>query len=186
LAALTDGTPLSLAIVDAGLSPDPEQFVRRLRASAATPLPVVVFAGTVPSAADVVVLSALGVTFVNEHAATSHILPALAPHLYPDNFNRRAGPRVVLGVPITYHAGETIAGSVTLNLGKGGLAIRTLTPQPTGSTFGVKFRLPGQSADIEAMVRVAWSDRKVGMGVQFERLSSADQRAIDAYVDARL
>ena len=52
------------------------------------------------SADEVRELAALGVAgYVNEYSAVQHILPSLAPHLFPDNFNRRGSPRVVLGIP---------------------------------------------------------------------------------------
>jgi hypothetical protein len=43
--------------------------------------------------------------------------------------------------------------------------------------------LPGQTGEIEAWGRVAWSDRKNGMGIQFERVDSRSQGAIDRYVE---
>jgi uncharacterized protein (TIGR02266 family) len=75
---------------------------------------------------------------------------------------------------------------VTLDVGKGGLGIRTMNPLPKGTAVQVKFRLPGMPAEIDATGRVAWSDRKVGMGVEFERMSSSHQRAIDGFVDSHL
>lgn len=183
-AAADMSKPVSLALVDLGLAADGVTFVRALRESSGRPIPVVIFSGTIASAAQVAQLSAINVAgYVNEHAATTQILPALAPHLFPDSFNRRASPRIALGVPVSYRAGQTIAGAVTLDVGKGGLAIRTMNPFPPGTTIQVKFRLPGGQADIEAVGRVAWSDRKVGMGVQFDRISSADQDAVDKFVD---
>jgi uncharacterized protein (TIGR02266 family) len=183
-AAADISKPVSLALVDLGLAADGVTFVRALRESSGRPMPVVIFSGTVASAAQVAQLSAINVAgYVNEHAATTQILPALAPHLFPDSFNRRASPRIALGVPVSYRAGQTIAGAVTLDVGKGGLAIRTMNPFPPGTTIQVKFRLPGGEADIDAVGRVAWSDRKVGMGVQFDRISSADQDAVDKFVD---
>ena len=47
----------------------------------------------------------------------------------------------------------------------------------------MRFRLPGSKRDIEAESRVAWSDRRVGMGLQFEKVEPADQAAIDEFVD---
>jgi hypothetical protein len=47
----------------------------------------------------------------------------------------------------------------------------------------VRFRLPGSKRDIEAECRVAWSDRRVGMGQQFEKMESIDQASIDEFVD---
>ena len=58
---------------------------------------------------------------------------------------------------------------------------RALSP---GLLAELKFRLPGKS-EIEVRGRVVWSDRKVGMGVRFERVSPADQRAIDALTGSR-
>jgi uncharacterized protein (TIGR02266 family) len=86
-------------------------------------------------------------------------------------------------VPVSYRAGQTIAGAVTLDVGKGGLAIRTMNPLAPGTEVLLKFRLPNAGEDIEASGRVAWSDRKVGFGVQFDRVSQDDQTAIDAFVD---
>jgi uncharacterized protein (TIGR02266 family) len=183
-AAADRAVPISLALVDLGLSPDGVAFIRALKQEAGRVLPVVVFSGTVTSAGQVPRLLALGIGgYVNEHAATPQILPALAPHLFPDNFNRRASARVALGVPVSYRAGQTIAGAVTLDVGKGGLAIRTMNPLTLGTEVQLKFRLPNATEDIEAAGRVAWTDRKVGMGVQFERVAPDDQTAIDAFVD---
>jgi uncharacterized protein (TIGR02266 family) len=147
-------------------------------------LPILVFSGTVASADEVRTLASLGVAgYVNEYSAVQHILPSIAPHLFPDNFNRRGSPRVVLGIPVAYHFGATIAAALTLNLSKGGLGIRTMSPLPAGSKVRARFRLPGSTDDIETESRVAWSDRRVGMGLQFERVDTAAQAAIDEFVD---
>lgn len=178
------GSPISLCLVDLGLAADGVALIRGLREAAGRAVPVVVFSGSVTDARQVAALATMGISgFVNEHAAAPQILPALAPHLFPDNFNRRVSPRVTLGVPVSYRSGQVIAGAVTLDVGKGGLAIRTMNPLPRGSAVQLRFRLPGVAADIEASARVAWSDRKVGMGLQFEHLAAADQAVVDAFVD---
>ena len=183
-AAADAAAPISLALVDLGLAADGISFVHTLRQRAGRALPVVVFAGTIRSADEVRALLAMNVAgYVNEHATTQQILPSLAPHLFPDNFNRRTSPRVVLGMPVSYRSGQTIAASLTLNIGKGGLAIRTMSPLAPDTPVHLKFRLPGSASDLEAEGRVAWSDRKVGMGIQFERLDAEDQAAIDAFVE---
>lgn len=183
-AAADPGRPISLALVDLGLAEDGVGFIRALRETAGRPLPVVVFAGTVETADHVRALLDVHVAgYVNEHAATPQILPALAPHLFPDSFNRRTSPRVKLGVPVSYKAGQTITGSLTLDIGRGGLAIRTMSPLEAGTPVQIKLRLPGDGAEIEASGRVAWCDRKVGMGIQFDRLEAGGQAAIDAFVD---
>ena len=87
-------------------------------------------------------------------------------------------------IPIQYHFGSTIAAALTLNLGRGGIAIRTTSPLDAGAQVHVRFRLPGAKLDTDADGRIAWSDRRVGMGVQFEQLDPATQTSIDNFVDA--
>lgn len=160
------------------------ELVRSIRKLDAGRLPILVFSGTIANAEEVRDLAALGVAgYINEYSAVQHILPSLAPHLFPDNFNRRGSPRVVLGIPVAYRFGSTIAAALTLNLSKGGLGVRTMSPLAPGSKARARFRLPGSKRDIEAEARVAWSDRRVGMGLQFERMPAEDQSAIDDFVD---
>jgi uncharacterized protein (TIGR02266 family) len=148
-------------------------------------LPILVFSGTIATADEVRALARLGVVgYINEYSAVQHILPAIAPHLFPDNFNRRSSPRVVLGIPVQYRVGNTIAAALTLNLSHGGLGIRTTSPLDAGTRLRVRFKLPGAAADIEAEGRVAWSHTRVGMGIQFETVAAASQTEIDNFVDA--
>jgi two-component system cell cycle response regulator DivK len=160
------------------------ELVRAIRRIEDGRMPILIFSGTIGSADEVKELASLGVSgYVNEYSAVQHILPSIAPHLFPDNFNRRGSPRVVLGIPVAYHFGATIAAALTLNLSKGGLGIRTMSPLPAGSKVRARFRLPGSNDDIETESRVAWSDRRVGMGLQFEKVDAAAQTAIDEFVD---
>jgi uncharacterized protein (TIGR02266 family) len=146
-------------------------------------LPVVVFAGSVTSADQVLALVALGVTtFINEQAAGPQILPALAPQLFPDNFNRRTSERVPVAVPVSFQSRGVIAGARTQDLSRGGVAIRTLEPLPLGTVLELTFRLPGSARDVTATGRVAWSNQRVGMGVQFERLTTEAQQLLSSFV----
>jgi uncharacterized protein (TIGR02266 family) len=176
--------PISLAVVDLGLAPDAGALVGAIKQRAGRHVPVVIFAGSVRSGADVPTLLAAGVSgYLNEHAATAQLVPALAPHLFPDSFDRRSSARVTLGIPVSYRSGQTIAGALTLNVGKGGIGVRTMSPLAAGSAVQIKFRLPAGASDIEATGRVAWSNRQVGFGIQFERVDAQAQSAIDAFVD---
>jgi type IV pilus assembly protein PilZ len=160
-------------------------LIRAIRQIDGGRVPVLVFSGTIASAADVKELSTLGIAgYVNEYSAAQNIVPALAPHLFPDNFNRRSSPRVVLGIPVQYRFGKTIAAALTLNLSRGGIAIRTTSPLESGSRVKVRLRMPGSKQDIDIEGRVAWHDRRVGMGVQFESVDPAHQTLIDDFVDA--
>ncbi len=183
-AAADPAHPVSLTLLDLGLGLDPGQLVSDIRRQSGRAIPVVVFAGSVRSGADVPALLATGVAgYLNEHATTAQILPALAPHLFPDSFDRRSSARVTLGIPVSYRAGQTIAGALTANIGKGGIGIRTMSPLAAGTSVQVKFKLPAGISELEATARVAWSNRQVGMGIQFERLDHAAQIAIDTFVD---
>ncbi len=180
-----DVSTLDLVVLDLRLPhANGVEVIRAIRKMDDGRLPILVFSGTIGGADEVRDLAALGVAgYINEYSAAQHILPALAPHLFPDNFNRRGSPRVVLGIPVAYRFGNTIAAALTLNLGRGGLAIRTTSPLEGGTLVRVRFRLPGarHEADIEA--RVTWSDRRVGMGLQFARVDPDDQATIDEFVD---
>src|SRR2546425_3477891 len=177
---------IDLIVLDLRLPHAPGvDLVRSIRKLDDGKLAILIFSGTIASADEVRDLAALGVAgYVNEYSAVQHILPSLAPHLFPDNFNRRNSPRVVLGIPVQYRFGNTIAAALALNLGHGGLAIRTTSPLESAAKIKVRFRLPGSKRDVDAEGRVAWSDRRVGMGVQFEKVDAASQVLIDNFVDA--
>jgi uncharacterized protein (TIGR02266 family) len=177
---------IDLVVLDLRLPHAPGvDLVRSIRRLDDGKLPILIFSGTIASADEVRELAALGVAgYVNEYSAVQHILPSLAPHLFPDNFNRRASPRVVLGIPIQYRFGNTIAAALTLNLSHGGIAIRTTSPLESASRIRVRFRMPGSKRDIDGEGKVAWSDRRVGMGIQFDKVDPATQTIIDSFVDA--
>jgi uncharacterized protein (TIGR02266 family) len=147
--------------------------------------PVVVFSGTIASGREVKELAALGVSgYLNEYTGTQHIVPALAPHLFPDAHNRRSSPRVTLGVPISYRVQNSISTALTLNVSTGGVAVRTTSLLPVGTVLRIRFRMPKASHEIEADARVAWVDRRVGMGLQFTRIDASDQALVQAFVSA--
>jgi len=177
---------IDLVVVDLRLPNAPGvELVRGLRKIDEGRLTVLVFSGTIASADEVRELASLGVAgYINEYSAVQHILPSLAPHLFPDSFNRRGSPRVVLGIPIAYRFGNTIATALTLNLSRGGIAVRTTSPLELGAKARLRFRLPGGKRELDVEARVAWCDRRTGMGLQFERVEGADQSSIDEFVDA--
>lgn len=158
-------------------------LVRALRAIDGFNAPIVVFSGTIANADEVRDLAALGIAgYINEYSAVQHIVPALAPHMFPEQHNRRSGPRVVLGIPVAYRLSNTIAAALTLNISHGGLAIRTTNPLDMGTILKVRFRLPGAGKDVDTEGRVAWADRRTGMGLQFTKVAPAEQATIDDFV----
>ena len=161
------------------------ELVRRIRKLDQGRLPILVFSGTVASAEEVRELAALGVGgYLNEYSAVEHILPSIAPHLFPDTFNRRGGPRVVMGIPVSYRAGGTIAAALSLNLSRGGIAIRTSGPLPRDAAVKLRFALPGAKRELETEGVVCWSDERAGMGMRFTNVKPANQTAVDEFVNA--
>ena len=161
------------------------ELVRAIRRLDGGRLSILIFSGTIASAEEVRELTSLGIAgYVNEYSAAPHIVPSLAPHLFPDSFNRRSSPRVVLAIPVQYRFGNTIAAALTLNIGRGGFAIRTTSPLDVGVRIKLRFRLPGSPRDVDADGRVTWSAPRVGMGIQFEQIAPAGQTVVDAFVDA--
>jgi uncharacterized protein (TIGR02266 family) len=158
-------------------------MVRVLRQLSGSETPIVVFSGTIADASEVRDLTGLGVSgYVNEYSATQNILPALAPHLFPEHYQRRSGPRVALGNPVAYRIGNTIASAVATNVSRGGLGIRTASPVEVGTGMRVRFRLPTSRTDIESEAQVVWAEHGVGMGVQFSLLDGEARTALESFV----
>lgn len=186
LIAAIEARPVDLILLDLGLPPARgTSVVRAIRSRDEGRTPIVVFSGTITDAGQVRDLAELGITaYVNEYSAPQKIVAALAPHLFPDNFNRRNSPRVQVALAISYRIGNSIASSVTTNIGKGGLGLRATSPLAQGTLMTVRFKLPGSARELDADARVCWTDRNLGMGLQFERIAPANQTALDDFVDA--
>lgn len=173
---------IDLLVLDVGLE---RQIVQRIR-QVAPAAPIIAFSRSVRSARDVRALAGLGVErYVDEHVAAERILPALAPLLSPNSFDRRTSRRRTLGIPAALRRGDAIVPAFTLNVGNGGMAVRAMTGLGAGAEVTVRFRLPRSRRDIEVAARVVWSDRQTGLGLQFENVDTADQSAIDEFVDRR-
>lgn len=177
------GSRLDLVVLDLQLpQAKGTNLVRAIRDAGHT-APILVFSGTISDAREVRELKALGVAgFINEYTAPMHILPALAPHLFPDSFNRRASPRVALAVTVSMRVDNVIKSAVCANVSKGGIFLRTMTPQQVGKRMRVRFKLPG-GREIDADATVAWSDARSGMGLQFVSIGADAQAALDEFVD---
>ena len=160
-------------------------LVRGLRGIDAFRAPIAIFSGTIASADEVRELSTLGVAgYVNEYTAVHHIVPSLAPHLFPDHYNRRSSPRAVAAVAVSYRFGNTVAAALTLNVSRGGVAVRTTSLLEVGTIIKVRFRLPGSQGEVAAEARVSWVDRRVGMGLQFTQIEADAQTVIDQFVQS--
>lgn len=176
---------IDLIVANLRVVPPPAlDLIRNMRGCGACRLPILIFSGSITNAQEVRMLAGLGIAgYVNEHSGAGHIASLLAPHLFPDSFDRRLSPRVPLDIPVSCRFDDTIVAARTLDLGKGGLAIWTTTRLDPGAAVEVGFRLPATRHPVAARARVIWHDRRHGAGLCFERVDSADRAAIDAFVD---
>ena len=160
-------------------------LVKRIRKLDNGMLPILVFSGSVQSVDEVRELAALGVAgYLNDYSAAEHILPSIAPHLFPGTFHKREHPRVVMGIPVSYRIGKTITAALAMDLSRGGMALRTSSPPVRGTVLKVKFALPGSKRQLEAEAVVCWSVQKAGIGMQFTKVKPSDQNLIDGFVEA--
>ena len=182
------GEALDLLLLNLDLIKFPDETVSQsIKNIGADGLPMLIFSGSISNAREIRELADVGITnYINEHSTIQQILPSLTPHLFPNNFDRRTSIRVVLNIPITYKCESTIATALTLNISKGGLGIRTINPLGLETKVELRFRLPGYTSEIEATSRVAWHDKRGGMGLQFEQVNSTNQSAIDEFIDQQV
>lgn len=180
-----DFDDLHLIVLDLRMPHASIDLVRRIRKLDGGKLPILVFSGSVTSVDDVRELAALGVSgYLNEYSATEHILPSIAPHLFPGTFHKREHPRVVMGIPVSYRIGKTITAALAMDVSSGGMAIRTSNPPVRGTAVKVKFALPGSKRQLEAEAVVCWSVQRAGMGMRFTKVKPTDQSVITGFVEA--
>jgi uncharacterized protein (TIGR02266 family) len=180
------GDTIDMIVLDVRLSgSDASSLVRKLRKLLPHSPGIVGFSGTVGDTAALRRLAALNVTaFINEYTSERNILRALQPFLAGDDTHRRVCPRVALGAAVTFRHGHTIVTAVTLNISRGGVAIRSTTPLPVGTSVRLRLRLPSPAKEIEADGRVVWSNPQSGMGLRFDRICGDHQDAIEEFVNS--
>jgi CheY-like chemotaxis protein len=185
--ALRTPDEIDLALLDASMAREAsDTLLVHPRASRQRPT-VVVFGSTVADATQARELAAAGVdAYINDFSSPQQILSNLAPYLFHDNFDRRASPRVPVAMGVSCRVGSLVSAATALNIGRGGIALRTLAPVPAGSSVTLRFRLPGVAHDLDVDARVCWTDSHLGLGAQFERISPEDQQALDVYVERHL
>ena len=161
------------------------ELVKRVRKLDGRKIPILLFSSSVTSVDEVRELASLGVSgYLNEYIATEHILPSIAPHLFPGTFHKREHPRVVMGIPVSYKIGKVHTAALAMDVSSGGMAIRTNKPPVRGTACTVKFALPGSKRQLEAEGVVLWSVAKAGMGMRFTKVKPADQALLDGFVEA--
>ena len=115
--------------------------------------------------------------YVNDFSTPQQILSSLAPYLFHDNFNRRASPRVAVAMGVSCRVGQQrrrVADGPQHRARRDRAAHARARAQRDAS-MTLRFRLPAVAHDLEVDARVCWTDPHLGLGAQFERVSTEDQ-----------
>jgi len=94
--------------------------------------------------------------------------------------NRRKHPRAPLATQI--YCQECMSLAFSRDVSRGGMFVDTRDPLPIGSEITIRFHLNDEGPIVVALAEVKYHVTKLGMGVQFLELSTADRKRIDDYV----
>ncbi len=162
------------------------ELVKRIRKLDNGRLPILVFSGSVGSVDEVRELAALGVAgYLNEYSAVEHILPSIAPHLFPETFHRREHPRVVMGIPVSYRIGKTITAALAMNLEP--RRHGDSHHQPAGARHGVEGEVRAARIEARSSRSKAWcagATRRPASACSSRRSSRPIRQLIDGFVEA--
>ena len=100
---------------------------------------------------------------------------------------QRATRRLPIRVEVEYSTTEDFLLDYTANVSLGGVFIVTDTPLEVGTRFRLRLRLPFRKRPLETLGVVRWVQESdgvmnAGMGVLFDGLSGADQRAVERMI----
>src|SRR5687767_8299939 len=86
-----------------------------------------------------------------------------------DYIRTRSSPRLPVVLPVTYQSAGELVRDLVLNIGEGGLFIRTSKPLPIGTVIEMAITIEGVET-IQQKGRVTWARGLPGdgMGVRFE------------------
>lgn len=101
---------------------------------------------------------------------------------------KRGASRVPIRVLVEYERLDDFLADYTSSVSLGGMFIHTEDPLPMDTRFRLRFTVPTRDTAVEAYAVVRWvvpvSDGMTpGMGVDFEPLSEADQKAVEAWLE---
>ena len=105
------------------------------------------------------------------------------PQLIKVEVERRQYRRVKLVTQVRCEAPECNEVRVTRDLSVGGMFFNVRFPLPIGSEMSITFRLYPTEPAITCRARVTFSRVGVGMGIQFQNLSTNAQQTIQKFLD---
>lgn len=110
-----------------------------------------------------------------------------------ENQERRVDPRASVELEVHYRSAQEFLSAYTLNIGGGGIYIRTNQPLPLNREVHLRFTLPGVARVFNLQGLVVWtnphpsrSSFPSGMGIKFMNLDSEGKKLIAGFVKAKL
>ncbi len=108
------------------------------------------------------------------------------------DFTRRANPRVLKVLSLTYKDRQSFVKAYTSNVSAGGFFIKTENPLVPGEQFLLKLQLPGVQDPIRIKCDAIWARKREesqagkpsGMGVKFSEISKKDFKFLKEYIEA--
>jgi uncharacterized protein (TIGR02266 family) len=103
-----------------------------------------------------------------------------------EHWNRRRFERLALHCGCWLEAEAITVYGRTIDIGRGGLFLRTAVRMPRGSSVEVRLQLPGRIDELSASGTVVWAGNVDGrMGVAVEFSEARDQEALGGFLDRR-
>jgi len=100
--------------------------------------------------------------------------------IHSKSASRRKHPRVPLATQI--YSQECMSLAFSRDVSRGGMFVETREPLPIGSEITLRFHLGDDGPIVVALAEVKYHVTKLGMGVQFREVSTADRKRIEDYV----
>lgn len=101
-------------------------------------------------------------------------------------WNRRRFERLAVHCGCWLEGEEMTVYGRTIDIGRGGLFLRTAVPMPHGSGVEVRLQLPGRLEELSARGTVVWAgnvDGRMGVAVEFSEIGDHDQ--LHRFLDCR-
>lgn len=108
------------------------------------------------------------------------------------DFTRRANPRVLKVLSLTYKDRKSFVKAYTANVSADGFFIKTEKPLTPGDQFLLRLQLPGALDPIQIKCDAIWARKKEqtqpgrppGMGIKFCEISKKDHKFLQEYIQA--
>lgn len=100
----------------------------------------------------------------------------------------RQTPRAAESIEVHFESKQDFFKAYSVNIGGGGIFVKTANPLEEGREVSVKFNLPGQTKPVTAQGKVAWIKQapEQGMGVRFTKMTAEDVARLNSFIRSKV